>query len=196
MFAMKPFDTRLRDAVVGIAGLGELGSTVAAALARTGVGRLIVADFDKVEEGNLNRQHYFLDQVGRLKVEALIENLRRIDPEVRVEPHAQRLDRQTLPGVFGAAHVIAECFDRADQKQMIVETVLSQMRQPIVAVSGLAGFGDSNAIRTRRISERLIVIGDGRSSIESGLPLCAGRVWIAAAHQANAIIEVLLNEVL
>jgi sulfur carrier protein ThiS adenylyltransferase len=195
-FMMKPFDARLRRAVVGIAGLGGLGSMVAVALVRTGVGRLLIADFDRVEQGNLNRQHYFFDQVGRPKVEALMENLRRIDAEVVIEPHDRRLDSQTIPEVFAEAHVIAECFDRADQKQMIVETVLSKMRQPIVSVSGLAGYGDSNAISTRRISQRLILIGDGRRGVESGLPLTAGRVWIAAAHQANAIVELLLDEVL
>jgi sulfur carrier protein ThiS adenylyltransferase len=191
---MKPFDARLRKAVVGIAGLGGLGSTVA--LVRTGVGRLLIADFDRVEQGNLNRQHYFFDQVGRPKVEALMENLRRIDAEVVMEPYDRRLDSQTIPEVFAEAHVIAECFDKADQKQMIVETVLSKMRQTIVSVSGLAGYGDSNAIHTQRISRRLILIGDGRTGVESGLPLTAGRVWIAAAHQANAIVELLLDEVL
>ena len=182
--------------MVAIAGLGGLGSMVAVALVRTGVGRLIIADFDGVEEANLNRQHYFLDQVGKSKVEATIENLRRIDPEVVIESHLRRLDRQSIPLVFAEAHVIAECFDKADQKQMIVETVLSQMRQPIVSVSGLAGCGDSNAIRTRRVSKRFVLVGDCASDVEAGLPLTAGRVWIAAAHQANAIVELLVDEIL
>jgi sulfur carrier protein ThiS adenylyltransferase len=193
---MRPFDQRLSRAAVGIAGLGGLGSMVAVAMARTGVGHLVVADFDRVDEGNLNRQHYFLDQVGQSKVEALIENLRRIDPGVRVESYLRKLDAEDIPRVFGTVHVVAECVDKADQKQMIVETVLSRMRQPIVSVSGLAGYGDSNAIRTQRVSKRLTMIGDGSSDAGSGLPLTAGRVWIAAAHQANAIVELLLNEIL
>ena len=193
---MRPFDARLRQAVVGIAGLGGLGSTVAVALARTGVGRLIVADFDRIEEGNLDRQHYFLDQVGRPKVDALVETLRRIDPDVSVEPFAQRLEAMAIPRIFAEAQVIAECLDLADQKQMMVETVLSAMVQPIVTVSGLAGYGRSNAIQTRRVSRRVVLIGDGQSDAYSGLPLAAGRVWIAAAHQANAIIELLLDEIL
>lgn len=193
---MRPFDARLRQAVVGIAGLGGLGSMVAVALARTGVGRLVVADFDCVEEGNLDRQHYFLDQVGRPKVEALVETLQRIDPGVSVQASAQRLDARSVPQVFAGVHVVAECLDRADQKQMLVEAVLSGMSQPVVTVSGLAGYGRGNAIQTRRVSSRLVLVGDGQSDAYSGLPLTAGRVWIAAAHQANAIIELLLDEIL
>ncbi len=187
---------KLKNAVVGIAGLGGLGSNVAIALARTGVGKLIVADFDKVEAGNLDRQQYFVDQVGRSKVECMIENLRRINPDVKVAGHQVMLTSDNIPKVFGEAQVIAECFDKADTKQMIVETVLGKMKKcVIVSVSGLAGYGRSNAIQTRRISDRLILVGDNESGIDSVKVLTAARVGIAANHQANAIVEVILNGV-
>jgi sulfur carrier protein ThiS adenylyltransferase len=173
---------KLEQAVVGIAGLGGLGSTVAVALARAGVGRLIIADFDMVEQGNLSRQQYFIDQVGKNKVDCVTENLQRINPGVQVRGHH--------------ADVIAECFDAAEEKRMIVETVLGRMDRPIVVtVSGLAGYGNSNAIQTQRISERLILVGDGESGVDSGKILTATRVGIAACHQANAIIEVLIDEI-
>lgn len=187
---------KLVEAVVGIAGLGGLGSTVAVALARAGVGELIIVDFDKVEESNLNRQQYFVDQLGQSKVEALTENLRRINPKVKVEGHQKKLAAEDVLEIFSDADVIAECFDRAEEKQMIVEAVLSRTEgTPIVSVSGLAGYGDSNAIRTQRISERFILVGDNESGIDSGLPLCAARVGIAACHQANAIIELIVDGV-
>ncbi len=187
---------KLKNAVVGIAGLGGLGSNVAIALARTGVGKLIVADFDKVEASNLNRQQYFVDQVGRSKVECMIENLRRINPDVKIEGHQVMLTSGNIPKVFGEAQVIAECFDKADAKQMIVETVLGKMEKAIiVSVSGLAGYGKSNSIQTRRISDRLILVGDNESGIDSVKVLTAARVGIAANHQANAIVEVIVNGV-
>ncbi len=189
-------DEKLSVAVVGVAGLGGLGSTVAVALARAGVGRLIIADFDKVEESNLNRQQYFVDQLGRSKVEAMIENLRRINPKVKVEGHQKKLAADDIVEIFSDVDVIAECFDRAEAKQMIVEAVLSKMEdKPVVSVSGLAGYGDSNSIRTRRISERFILVGDNENGIDSGLPLCSARVGIAACHQANAIIELIVDGV-
>ncbi len=185
---------KLGRAVVGIAGLGGLGSNVAVALARTSVGKLIIADFDKVEESNLNRQQYFVDQLGRAKVEAMTENLRRINPNVEIEGHQVRLTSDNVSKIFEDADVIAECFDKAEEKQMIVETVLSKMPDVIVvSASGLAGYGNSNAIQTKRVSKRFILVGDGKSGIDSVKILTAARVGIAACHQANAIVEVLMN---
>ena len=185
----------LKNAVVGIAGLGGLGSNVAVALTRLKVGKLILADYDVIEESNLNRQNYFYDQIGRHKVDVSLENLRRINPEANLVGHKVRLAPDNIPCVFAEAHVVAECFDRADQKQMIVETVLSKMKNTIiVTVSGLAGFGKSNDIRTVRLSPRLVLVGDGVSGTAAGAPLTAGRVGVAAYHQANAIAEILLND--
>jgi len=193
---MLKFREKLQKATVGIAGLGGLGSTVALNLARAGVGRLIIADFDVVEPDNLNRQQYFVDQIGKSKVAATIENLERINPSIEVEGHCIELNARNIPEIFAGSDVIAECFDRAEYKQMLVETLLSRMDGPVVvAASGLAGYGNSNSIRTRRISDRLILIGDNERGIDSEPLLVAPRVGIAACHQANAIIEVIINEI-
>jgi sulfur carrier protein ThiS adenylyltransferase len=185
----------LKNATVGIAGLGGLGSNVAVALTRLRVGKLILVDFDQVEESNLNRQNFFADQIGRHKVDATCENLARINPHAQLDGHKVRLTPERIPVIFKGAHVIAECFDRADQKQMIVETVLTKMKDVIiVSVSGLAGYGKSNDIVTRRVSDRHIIIGDLVSGTGPGVPLTAPRVGVAAYHQANAIAEVLINE--
>lgn len=190
---MSSINEKLQQNTVGIAGLGGLGSTVAAALARTGVGRLIIADFDIVEPSNLNRQQYFTDQIGQKKTEATIENLRRINPAVKVDAYDIKLDAGNLEEIFAGVDIIAECFDKAEEKQMIIETVLSKMAVPVVSVSGLAGFGDSNTIQTRYLSKRLILVGDNTNGTDSNKLLTAGRVWIAASHQANAIVELLIN---
>jgi sulfur carrier protein ThiS adenylyltransferase len=185
----------LKNAVVGIAGLGGLGSNVGVALTRIKVGKLVLADFDVVEESNLTRQNYFADQIGRHKVDASMENFRRINPQANLEGRKVRLTPEKVVEIFKHCHVITECFDRADQKQMIVETVLTKMKNVfIVSASGLAGYGRSNEIITRRVSDRLVLIGDTVSGTGPGVPLTAPRVGIAAYHQANAITEILLNE--
>src|SRR5512138_3747050 len=141
-------DKRLRGILagktVGIAGCGGLGSNCAVALARVGVGRLIIVDFDKIEISNLNRQYFFADQVGMPKVIALKENIGRIDPSIQVEIHEIHLNEQNIPLIFNECDVIVEAFDRDDMKQMIVETVLEKMPDRyLVCGSGLAGWGDN-----------------------------------------------------
>lgn len=186
---------KLQSAIVGIAGLGGLGSNVAISLARIGIGKLVIADFDAVEPSNLNRQQYFIEQLGTDKVTALTENLRKINPYIKIDGNQTKLKPDNIPTIFADCSIIAECFDKADQKQMLVETVLNKMHNVIiVAVSGLGGYGKSNEIETRKISDRLILIGDGSSGIESGFSLMAPRVAIAAGHQANAIIEMILEK--
>jgi sulfur carrier protein ThiS adenylyltransferase len=192
---MTSISEKLGSSIVGIAGLGGLGSNIAAALARSGIGKLIIADFDKVEESNLNRQFFFIDQLGKFKVDCMIENLRRINPQVKVEGHKIKLDSENIPKIFEGADCVAECFDSVPAKQMIVETVLSKMSCMIVSASGLAGYGKSNEIQTRRVGKRLIIAGDGHRSTDTCGTLTAARIGIVAMHQANAIIELLIDEI-
>lgn len=186
---------RLKQATVGIAGVGGLGSAVAVALARVGVGRLIIADFDVVEPSNLNRQQYFIDQLGQFKVAALAANLQRINPYVTVQTHCLKLDPDNIPTVFGECPIVVEAFDRADMKAMLVNTLLGDMSETIVvAASGLAGYGPNNAITTQKISARLYLVGDNVSAARPGNGLMAPRVGIAAAHQANQVVRLILGE--
>lgn len=187
--------TRLKAASVGIAGVGGLGSAVAVALARVGVGRLVIADFDVVEPSNLNRQQYFIDQIGMHKVVALTANLQRINPYVAVEQHTVMLDPANIPTVFAGCSLVVEAFDRADMKAMLVNTVLEQMAGvTVIAASGLAGYGSNNSIKTSRISTRFYLTGDGVSEAQPGNGLMAPRVSIAAGHQANQVIRCILGE--
>ncbi|OGU14698.1 MAG: thiamine biosynthesis protein ThiF [Geobacteraceae bacterium GWC2_53_11] len=185
----------LKQAVVGIAGVGGLGSAVAVALARVGVGRLVIADFDVVEPSNLNRQQYFIDQIGQYKVDALVENLARINPYVAVKAHRTLLAPENIPDFFSTCQVVVEAFDRADMKAMLVNCVLELLPQStVVAASGVAGYGPNNSIVTRAVSRRLYLVGDAVSEAAPGSGLMAPRVGIAACHQANQVIRILLGE--
>ena len=115
--------TRLERAVVGVAGVGGLGSNVAVHLVRAGVKRLILADFDIVSPSNLNRQFFFRDQVGRRKVEALAENLRRIEPGLELTLYDVRLDAANLPPLFGACDVVVEAFDNVASKSALLSAL-------------------------------------------------------------------------
>jgi sulfur carrier protein ThiS adenylyltransferase len=186
---------RVKRATVGIAGVGGLGSAVAIALARTGVGRLIIADFDLVEPSNLNRQQYFLDQLGMPKVYALRDTLARINPHVHVTACHLRLVPGNIAEIFGAVDVLVEAFDRADQKAMLIETFAARFAErPVVSGSGMAGYAPSNSVVTRRYGRNILVCGDGSTAAAPGVGLMAPRVGIAAHHQANAVLRLLLGE--
>ncbi len=183
----------LRRSSVGIAGAGGLGSNVAVALARAGVGRLVVADFDRVEPSNLNRQQYYVDQVGLTKVEALRENLLRVNPFSVYEVHEVRLTRRNSTEVFRAVDVVVEAFDRAAAKEMLIEAVLARFPgRPIVAASGLAGFGGNAKLHTRRMGN-LWICGDEESQSPKGISPMAPRVALVAAMQANLVVEILVR---
>lgn len=187
---------RVKRARVGIAGCGGLGSALAVALARTGVGRLRLVDFDVVEPSNLNRQQFFVDQLGMKKTAALAENLRRINPYVSIETRELVLTRANVPEVFAGCDVLAECFDNPTAKREMAVAVRTCMKQtPLVTVSGIAGFGPANAIRTRRVLGNVFLVGDAETAAAPGRGLLAPRVAVAAGHQANVILRLLLGEI-
>ena len=187
-------EDHLKKFTVGIAGAGGLGSNCAVALARCGVGTIVVSDFDVVEESNLSRQYYFTDQIGMPKVTALKENILRIRPDTKVTALQQKLDQGNIPEIFSSCDVIVEAFDRSDMKEMLIETVQTSMPEtPLVVGSGLAGWGNNEAIRYRKMDEMLFVCGDESSEASDELPSLAPRVGVVACMQANVVIELLMN---
>jgi len=183
---------KMLGTTVAIAGLGGLGSNVAVALARTGIGRLILVDFDAVDSSNLNRQHYFLADVGKPKTTALAKIITAINPAVLLETHDTVLNQESIPGIFAEADIIAECFDRAEAKAMLTRvffTRLALQGKKLVAASGLAGLGPANDIRTRLVSPNFAIVGDGHSDVNEEPLLVASRVITAAMHQAHQIIH-------
>ncbi len=185
---------QLKEFTVGIAGCGGLGSNCAVALARIGIGKLVIVDYDVIEPGNLNRQYFFLDQVGMKKVDALVQNISRINPAVKVEPHAVQLTPDNLIGIFKNCDVIVEAFDRKEMKLMIAETILeSYPGKPLVMGSGLAGWGGNNLIITRS-SGSVFICGDESVEVSPERPPLAPRVGIVACMQANQVVEILLGK--
>ncbi len=181
----------LEGSTVGIAGLGGLGSNIALLLARSGVGKLVIADFDTVELSNIHRQGYPLSSVGMKKTDAVAKEIERINPWCTVEKHDIRLDRDNV-SVFGGCDVVCEALDDARQKIMLIES-LSSMGKRIVSGNGMAGMGDANSIVTRKAGSSLYICGDGSSDVKDTGSLSASRVAVCAAHQANATIRLLLG---
>ena len=186
---------RFSAAAVAVCGLGGLGSNIAIALARAGIGKLILIDFDKVDITNLHRQQYKANQIGLYKTEALRNNLKEIAPYVETEEHTVRLDENNAAKLLSEADIVCEAFDNAEAKASLVNFVLEAMPEKfIVAASGMAGIGSANAIRTRKISKRFYLCGDEKSDVSDAIGLFASRVMLCAAHQAHTVLRILAEE--
>jgi len=186
---------KLSAATVAICGLGGLGSNIAIALARAGIGKLILIDFDRVDITNLHRQQYKVNQIGLDKTDALSENLKEIAPYIDIKPHAVRITEDNAVMLLKDADIICEAFDEAEAKAMLTDIVLSKLPDKyLVAASGMAGMGTTNSIKTRRITSRFYLSGDETSDVSDDIGLVAPRVALCAAHQAHTVLQIITGK--
>jgi sulfur carrier protein ThiS adenylyltransferase len=191
---LQEIENHLSKFCVGIAGAGGLGSNCAVSLLRTGIGKLVIADFDIVDSSNLNRQFYFRNQVGLPKVEALKDNLIAINPNAQIDIYIIKLESQNIPELFKNCDVIVEAFDKSEMKVMIIETCsINFPEKPLIVGSGLAGWGNNQDIKTEQYGN-LYFCGDFNSEVGEDLPPLAPRVNIVANMQANIVLEILMRK--
>lgn len=191
----KELHERFLSATVAVCGLGGLGSNIAVALARAGVGKLILIDFDCVDISNLHRQQYKAEQIGRYKADALAENLLEISPYTKVETVTAKITEENFVDFLKDADIVCEAFDNAESKAMLVNGVLERLPECyLVAASGMAGMDTPNTIKTRKIMKHFYICGDGVSDVASTIGLVAPRVMLCAAHQAHTVLRILAGE--
>lgn len=186
---------RFSSATVAVCGLGGLGSNISISLARAGIGKLILIDFDRVDITNLHRQQYKANQIGCYKADALAENLKEIAPYVQIQGITARIMEKNAAELLKDADIVCEAFDNAEAKAMLVNGVLEQLPNCyLVAASGMAGMDTPNSIRTRKIMKRFYLCGDGISDVADAMSLVAPRVMLCAAHQAHTVLRILAGE--
>lgn len=187
--------TAFSAATVAVCGLGGLGSNIAVSLARAGIGKLILVDFDRVDITNLHRQQYKASQVGEYKTRALSVCLKEIAPYIELETHTVRITEDNTTRLLEDADIICEAFDNPECKAMLVNIVLETMPDKyLVAASGMAGMGSANSIKTRKITKYFYLCGDEVSETSEEVSLVASRVMICAAHQAHTVLRILAKE--
>ena len=186
--------TKLRNARVAVAGLGGLGSNIAVMLARSGVGELLLVDFDTVDVTNLNRQMYLIPQLGKPKAEALPEILYQINPYLTYRSVCIKVTPENVKELFSEYPIVCEAFDKPDQKAMLVRELLMQCPETtVVSGNGMAGYADANEIRTCQVMKRLYVCGDQSTDAGNGIGLIAPRVAVCAAHEANKVLQLIMQ---
>ncbi len=186
---------RFSEATIAVCGLGGLGSNIAIALARAGIGKLVLIDFDKVDITNLHRQQYKASQIGQYKTDALAENLLEIAPYTDIKTVTVKLTEDNFAELLKDADIVCEALDNAEAKAMLVNGVLEQLPECfLVAASGMAGMDTPNTIKTRKIGKRFYLCGDEVSDVENTIGLVAPRVMLCAAHQAQTVLRILAGE--
>lgn len=186
---------KLQAASAAVAGLGGLGSNIAVMLARTGIGKLRLIDFDRVDLSNLNRQVYDIRHLGRKKTEALAERLREINPYLELEVRDCKVTAENARGLLSGCPYICEAFDDPEAKAMLAEQVLLGLPDAyLISGSGMAGWGDADRIHTRKVGTRFFICGDESTDIGDGAGLMAPRVAVCAGHQANKVIQLILEK--
>ncbi|MDX1810028.1 MAG: sulfur carrier protein ThiS adenylyltransferase ThiF [Sulfurospirillaceae bacterium] len=172
--------------MIGIAGAGGIGSNVAVNLIRSGVKKLKIVDFDRIEQSNLNRQFYFQDQIGRYKVEALKENLQRINPEAQIITLNTKIEEHNINDIFDDCDIIVEGFDKAQYKALLIEYFI-ETKSLIVSASGIADH-DLEEIKVKKIKDNCYIIGDFKKDIKD-FKTYSTKVSIVAAMMANIVLE-------
>lgn len=186
---------KLQKARVCILGAGGLGSNIAIMLARSSVGYLHIVDFDLVEVSNLNRQAYFLEDIGKMKTEAIKNKIEKINPLVKVDIENTKITDKNIGRIIKKENIIVEAVDDAKTKAMIVNEVLEKHSgKTIVSASGMAGLEDSNNIKIKRIMNNLYISGDGYTDFEEYRGIMSPRVMICAGHQANTVLRIILEK--
>lgn len=182
-------------AKVAVLGLGGLGSNIAMQLARTGVKHLRVIDFDIVDPTNINRQNYFLDQIGMKKTDATMDNLKRVNPYIEIEKFDAYLEPENYDKYLTDMDIVVEAFDnpvcKADLTRFFMQ---NNSKQFLVTASGMAGYYKSNSIITAKLRENIYICGDRSSAAKEFDGLMAPRVSIVAGHQSNCVLRIIMNE--
>ncbi len=186
---------KLKKASAAVAGLGGLGSNAAVTMARMGVGRLKLVDFDIVEPSNLNRQYYDITQIGMKKTEALRRAIKNINPAVMVETADIKITEENAAEIFAGFGVILECFDESETKAMFAAEILKRLPEAfLIGASGVAGVFSHELFKTRRLGKNCVIVGDFTNEAAPGSGLMASRAAIAANIQANIAIRHILGE--
>ncbi|MBM7622479.1 sulfur carrier protein ThiS adenylyltransferase ThiF [Sporohalobacter salinus] len=184
---------KIQNVTVGIGGAGGLGSNCAFNLVRSGFKSLVIVDFDSIESSNLNRQFYFTEQIGTKKVHALKNNLLHINPDLELEIKDTKVTPDNINKLFKDCDIIVEAFDEVTSKKLIVEEYMNSNKL-LVAATGLAGWGNSDQIKIKKVKDKFYLVGDSISEANESNPPLSPKVNITAAKEADIILNYVLEE--
>ena len=143
---------RFLNATVVVAGLGGVGSWAAEALARTGIGHLILIDFDHITESNTNRQLHALEgQYGKAKVEAMTQRILQINPEIKLTAYDEFLEPENLDRLIPENAFVLDATDSV-QTKIALSVWAVQNNRSLVMCGAAGGKSDPTSVRCDDLS--------------------------------------------
>lgn len=154
MLLGKDSTQKLKNTCVAVFGIGGVGSYTVEALARSGVGKLVLVDSDTVSRSNINRQLIALNStVGKYKTKVAGERLVDINPEITVKEHNIYFDKDTMGQIdFSKIDYIVDAVDSVTSKLLLCETAKSK-NIPVISAMGAGNKLDPTAFEVADISK-------------------------------------------
>ena len=187
----------LRDSSALVLGVGGLGSAASLYLAAAGVGRLVIADRDRVEASNLQRQILYTEaDIGRRKLEAAAQRLRAQDSALQVETLDGDTERERLPAAIASVDVVLDCSDNFPTRFALNRLCLAA-RKPLVSGAAIRLEGQVAAFDLRRSGACYACLypdaGDAAEACEDAGVL-GPVVGVIGAMQALLALQLLLGQ--
>lgn len=132
---------KLNSTTIGIVGCGGLGGYIAEELTRLGVGHLILIDGDRIEESNLNRQLFALEEnISQLKVEAAKDRLSKVNSSVKIDIYPQWFTEESGKSLLQGADLVCDALDNGEAR-ILLEKTCYDLQIPLVlaAIGGWYG---------------------------------------------------------
>lgn len=142
---------KLANSTVMVVGCGAVGSFAIEALARSGIGHLVLIDFDRVEETNINRQLFALNStVGKLKVEVAKDRIKDINPDIKVDALNMFFDKDTV--IKNNPDFVIDAIDTVESKIALYKWCQNG-KVPFISSMGAALKTDLGQIKIGKISK-------------------------------------------
>jgi molybdopterin-synthase adenylyltransferase len=188
---------KLRNAKVCIVGAGGIGNPVATQLTAMGVGKLKIVDRDVIEISNLHRQHLYTENdIGKVKVEVAVENLRRMNSAVEIEAVPLSLTRYTAESVVKGFDVVIDALDSVDARYAINDACI-KFNIPFIYAGALGMLGSVCTILPNKSACFRCIFP---ALTEDEMPTCSTEgvhpslLYLVAGVQVSEAVKVIIGQ--
>lgn len=188
---------KLRSANICVVGAGGIGNPVITQLVAMGVGRLQIVDRDVIEITNLHRQHLYTDDdIGRVKVEAAADRLRRLNPSVKVEPVPTSVTKYTAENIVKGFDIVIDALDSVDARYALNDACIKE-NIPLIYAGAIGMTGSVSTILPNKSACLRCMFPELN---EEEMPACSTEgvhpsiLYLVAGIQVSEAVKVIIGQ--